>query len=288
MQQVVRSRFLMNTASIARRIRLNFVFETFMLAACFGVLTARGQALTPALQQAPLLPSSFKEMAARNVAAPCFEPPALPGINDYNGPFKKPVGVFAGALDRKAVHPPHYKPELQLCTLSVHGKFLLFVGDTLDPITLVAAGFNASIDQAYDRDSRFGQNAAGYSKRYAANLTDGISSRFFKDFMYPVIFSEDPRYYRLGRGPVQKRTLHAAAHLFIAHHGDGTRTFNYSEWLGTTTSSLLSNTYHPGNQRGFGAIAGRVAFQFANDIGYDLLYEFWPEISSKFRLPFAQ
>jgi hypothetical protein len=281
------SRFYMNTVSVAGRMLFSTLFGAFILTACFGALTACGQSLSSP-QEALSLPPSFKEMAARNAAAPCFEPAPLPDMKDYNGPLKKTVGVFAGALERKTVHQPHYRPGLKLCTLGLNDKFMLFLDDSLDPVTFLAAGFNAGIDHIYDRDSRFGQGAAGYSKRYAAGITDGVSSRFFKDFAYPVIFSEDPRYYRFGRGSIGGRMLHVTAHLFIAHRVDGTRTFNYSEWLGTTTSSLLSNTYHPGNERGFGPTAGRVAFQFANDIGYDMLCEFWPEISSKFKLPFTR
>jgi hypothetical protein len=249
---------------------------------------ACGQVFSPFSEQEYSLPSSFKEMASRNATAPCFEPTRLPELRDYNGPLNKAVGLFADAFEHTTAHPPHYKPAMQLCTLSIHDKFRLFIRDSLDPRTFITAGLNASIDHAYDRDPRFGQGAVGYNKRYAAGLTDDLSSRFFKDFMYPVIFSEDPRYYRLGRGSVQGRMLHTAGHLFVAHHSDGTRTFNYSEWLGTTTSSVLSNTYHPGNKRGFGPVASRVAFQFANDIGFDMLREFWPEISSTFKLPFRQ
>ena len=63
------------------------------------------------------------------------------------------------------------------------------------------------------------------------------------------------------------------------------RMFNYSEWLGTMTGAVLSTTYHPGNRPGTGEAARRVGCSFAFDIGYDMLREFWPEISRKFKLP---
>jgi hypothetical protein len=62
--------------------------------------------------------------------------------------------------------------------------------------------------------------------------------------------------------------------------------FNVSEWLGTTSAVVLSNTYHPGNQRGFTPAAQRVGYSILNDMGFDLLREFWPEIARKFKLPF--
>jgi len=62
--------------------------------------------------------------------------------------------------------------------------------------------------------------------------------------------------------------------------------FNFSEWLGTTSSVVVSNTYHPDAERGVGPTAKRVGVSILQDMGFDVLREFWPEISKKFRLPF--
>lgn len=222
-----------------------------------------------------------------NPSAPCIEPAPVVKLKDYNGPLKKTVGLFARALERKAVHsPPHYKPGALLCALKLKDKFILFAQDSTDPVTFLSAGFWAGMDQASDRDPTFGQGAAGYGKRYAANYADLASSGFFKDFAYPAIFSEDPRYYRIGRGNAGRRLVHAVTHVFVAYRVDGTDMPNYSEWLGTVSSVALSNSYHPGNQRGVGVAAIRVASSFAQDAGFDVLREFWPEISRALKLPF--
>ncbi len=72
----------------------------------------------------------------------------------------------------------------------------------------------------------------------------------------------------------------------MAHRDDGTRMFNFSEWLGTTSAAVLNNTYHPDTQRGFSATAERVSYSILEDMGFDILREFWPEISHKLKLPF--
>jgi hypothetical protein len=205
---------------------------------------------------------------------------------DYRGPFAKVVGTFARKLERKSVRQPHYKPGARLCTLVLKDKFILFVEDTIDPVTFLNAGFNAGISQAENDDPSFGQGAAGYGKRFGANLAGQASSEFFKDFAYPTIFSEDPRYYRLGQGSFRKRLFHAVSHSVIAYRENGTEMFNFTEWLGTSSAVALSNTYHPDNPRGFAPSAERVGWGVANDIGYDVLREFWPEIARKFKLPF--
>ncbi len=240
---------------------------------------------TPAPGQQPAA-APFNEEATKNVAAPCVEPPPMVRLEDYDGPLKKVVGTFARPLERKAVHPPNYKPGAKLCTLKLKDKFVLFVQDSFDPVTFLATGFNAGLDQAENSDPSYGQGAEGYGRRFGAEFTDQASSRFFKDFAYPWIFSEDPRYYRLARGGARRRLLHAVEHAVVAHRDDGKRMFNFSEWLGTTTTAVLSNTYRVDNERGFGPAAQRVTYGILQDIGFDVLREFWPEISRKFKLPF--
>ena len=109
--------------------------------------------------QIPPVPSSFVEQASRNVSASCLEPPRLPELSDYDGPMKKTVGLFAGALERKSVHAGHYKTGVPLCALRTHDKLLLFIEDSIDPLTFLSAGFDAGTDQASNRDSTFGQGA---------------------------------------------------------------------------------------------------------------------------------
>jgi len=240
-----------------------------------------------ALTNPPPSPAApFPGKTRKNVPMPCYEPAPLPGIEEYDGPFRKTVGIFARALERKSVHEPHYKPGTILCSLELSGKFQLFVDDSIDPVNFLDAGFNAGIDHATNRDPSFGQGAKGYATRFGADLADNVSSKFFKDFAYPAIFSEDPRYYRLGEGSSGKRLAHAVEHLFVAHRENGTRTFNYSEWLGSVSAAALGNLYHPGNEHGTGDTARRIGYSFAFDIGYDVLREFWPEITHKLKLPF--
>jgi len=227
-----------------------------------------------------------QEEAAKNPLAPCVQPAPMVRWQDYDGPLKKTVGTFARRLERKSTHVPHYKAGAVLCSFAPKDKFILFVQDMIDPVTFLGVGFDAGIDQAQNSDPTFGQGAAGYGKRFAANTADQASSIFFKDFMFPSLFSEDPRYYRLAHGSGEKRLLHAMRHAFVAHRDNGKEMLNFTEWLGTASAVALSNTYHPGNRRGFGPAAERVGISILTDAGFDVLREFWPEISRKCKLPF--
>lgn len=246
----------------------------------------RAQQPPPVLEQPSAPPVLKNEDIRQNASSSCVEPAPVVSLEDYEGPLKKTVGIFARKLERRAVHHPHFKPGARLCSLEVKDKFILFVEDSVDPVTFLVTAFNAGLDQASDNDPTFGQGAAGYGKRFGANFADQASFKFFKDFAYPSIFSEDPRYYRVRQGSGQNRLFHAIKHTFIAHHDNGSRVFNYSEWLGTISAVTLSNLYHPGNERGFGPAAQAVGLSIVEDMGFDVLREFWPEISRKLKLPF--
>jgi hypothetical protein len=234
----------------------------------------------------PDVPSIQAQPNQQNLAIPCVQPPPVVSWRDYQGPMAKAVGLVGRRLDRKSVHAPHYKPGAILCTLSVKDKFVLFAENTVDPITFLSAAFNSGISQAENDDPSFGQGAAGYGRRFGTNLLDQAESDFFKDFAYPSIFSEDPRYYRQIHGSGRSRLLHALEHSVVAYREDGTRMFNFSEWLGDASAVALSNTYHPDARRGFAPAAERVGYGVGSDAGFDVLREFWPEIARKFKLPF--
>jgi len=224
--------------------------------------------------------------APGEVAAPCLEPPPMVRWEDYQGPLHKTVAALTRKLERTTVHPPHYKTGTVLCSLELDDKFFLFAQDAVDPLSFLSAGFNAGLDQASNQHTGFGQGSAGYGQRFGANFLSQTSSSFFKEFAYPAMFREDPRYYRVSHGSAKHRLLHAAEHVFVAHRDDGNPMFNVSEWLGTASSVWLNGTYYAGGPRGFAPEARRVTYSVLQDVGWDVLREFWPEIAHKLKMPF--
>jgi hypothetical protein len=242
----------------------------------------------PVQETQPVPLATPPEKTQPSAAAPCIKPVPMVRWEDYEGPFQKTVGLVGRRLDRRSTYAPaaHYKPGAALCVLTLHDKFILSLRDMFDPVTFLGIAYTAGISQAENNDPSYGQGAAGYGTRFGAGMAGQATSLLFKDLLYPTIFSQDPRYYRLGTGSTRKRFLHALEHSVVAYRENGTQTFNFTEWLGTTSAIVLSNTYHPDNRRGVGPAASRLGSSIGGDMGYDVLREFWPEIARRFRLPF--
>ncbi len=159
-------------------------------------------------------------------------------------------------------------------------KFKLSV-QYLSPYTFVFAAAAAGINQARNSPSDYGQGAEGYGKRYGAGIADGLIDGILVTGVYPSLLHQDPRYYRLGSGGFSHRAGYAGSRILVTRQDSGRKAFNFSEVLGSFSASAIGVTYYPQSQRDFSDVAERAGVQFAFDAGFNLLKEFYPEISRK-------
>lgn len=183
---------------------------------------------------------------------------------------RRMVGVIPafGITNRK--NPPPLTPG---------GKFHLFVKSAFDPVQFGVVGLQAAISQSQDEFPEYGQGAAGYGKRYGASFADQVSSGFFANYLYPVLFKEDPRYFRLGAGSVKHRIGYSLVQEFVCHTDKGGRSFSYENVLGAFTAGGVSNAYYPAAERGFGLTMSRSAIAIGYGSLGGLVSEFYPDIS---------
>jgi len=160
-------------------------------------------------------------------------------------------------------------------------KFRLMARTMIDPFTFVSAGITAGLGQATNSFSQYGQGATGFAKRYGAAFADNADSNFFSNFVYPSLFKQDPRYFRLGEGSVKKRVGTAIVQEFVARKDSGGHTISYSNILGALTAGSISNIYYPTEDRGFGLTMSRAATALGWGTLGDVLLEFWPDIDQK-------
>jgi len=125
--------------------------------------------------------------------------------------------------------------------LKTSQKFRLFAKTAFDPVIVAIAAAQAGVSQADNQFKQYGQGAEGYGKRFGAAYADQVSSGFFRNFLYPTIFKQDPRYFRLGHGGFVHRFGYSLAQGVVCHTDSGGRAFNISNVLGAFTSGGLSN-----------------------------------------------
>ncbi|HEV2114877.1 MAG TPA: hypothetical protein VGR48_02555 [Terriglobales bacterium] len=165
--------------------------------------------------------------------------------------------------------------------LTARQKFHLFAKSAFDPFVFGVVGVQAGISQADNQFPDYGQGAAGFGKRYGAALGDSISSNFFSNFLYPTLFKQDPRYFRLGEGSTKRRIGYALAQEVVGHTDHGRRSFNFANVLGAVSAGGISNLYYPDSDRGFGLTMSRAGIALFYGSAGGLLDEFWPDIDRK-------
>jgi len=159
-------------------------------------------------------------------------------------------------------------------------KFKLAV-QYLNPYTFVFVAAEAGFNQSRNSPKEYGQGAEGYGKRYGAGFADGLTAGIFVTGVYPSLLRQDPRYYRLGDGNLSHRTGYALTRILVTRQDSGRKAPNFSEVLGSFSSSALAVTYYPKSQRDFSDVAERAGIQFGFDAGFNVLKEFYPDIERK-------
>ena len=181
-----------------------------------------------------------------------------------------------GVIPQYSVTSRHDAP-----ALTPSEKFRLMARGTINPFEFVATGLQAGLSQATDEFPEYGQGAEGYGKRYGASFADQTSSQFFSNFFYPVLFKEDPRYFRLGEGTFKHRIVYSLEQEFVVVKDDRSRGFNFSNVLGAFTSGSISNLYYPEAERGWSNTMSRSAIALAYGSAGGLIDEFWPDVQKK-------
>jgi hypothetical protein len=128
-------------------------------------------------------------------------------------------------------------------------KFDLAWKSSIDPITLLAVGFFAGIEQANNDYKGYGQGAEGYAKRYAANYADDFIGTMIGGAILPSLLKQDPRYFYKGTGSTRSRIFYAVSTTVICKGDNGHWQPDYSGILGGLAAGGISNLYYPAADR---------------------------------------
>ena len=195
--------------------------------------------------------------------------------NDTDGQqTKRILGIAPNfqAVSAGAVLPP----------LSVKQKFWLATQGSFDYSSFISVGIEAGVEQATKTYPEFRQGAAGYGRYYWHTFADSGIENYLTGAILAAMTHEDPRYYTLYRGGFFRRTNYAFSRLWITKKDRGSRTFNFSEIVGSGVASEISSRYYPRHEREASEILERWASQVLNDGVGNVFTEFWPDIHRKF------
>lgn len=133
--------------------------------------------------------------------------------------------------------------------LTAGQKMRLATRFTLDPFTFIYSGALAGIEQANNNYPGYGQEAAGYGKRYGAAVGDIASGSIIGAGVLPAILHQDPRYFYKGTGSIPSRIGYALATIVRTKGDNGQWQPNYSGILGDLASGAISNSYLAASDR---------------------------------------
>jgi hypothetical protein len=193
-------------------------------------------------------------------------------------PFQTTIQV----LGRRSV----FFPELAFDRgpLNRRQKLELAVDETVAPSSFLASAFTSGIGQTRDSLHGYGQEWAGYGKRFGSSVASGASSRLFGTFLMPSALHQDPRYFVKLYGNPASRIIYAMSRVVMTRTDDGRQAFNWSNVVGDLLAEGLATSYLPDEQR----TTGKTFTRFGVRIGFSALdnvvKEYWPTIFRSLRI----
>ena len=167
--------------------------------------------------------------------------------------------------------------------ISSQHKITIALKDSFDWPSYLTGGLFAGLYQLENQNPSWGQGMTGYAKRYASAVGDQIIGNMMTEGIFPALGHQDPRYFRLGSGPLRHRAWYAVTSIFVARMDSGHRMFNFSEWGGNASAVAISNLYYPADQHNPGANVEKLMLSCGTDALSNVAKEFWPDVKRYFQ-----
>lgn len=193
---------------------------------------------------------------------------------DKQAPPGSPGHIFWVVPAYKVEYGQNFKP------LSPKEKFQEWAQAEYDPLGLGVGAFEAATIEHSSTDGfcGYGHGWGGYGECFGSLELDATDSSFLGDFVLPVWWHQDPRYFRLGEHSFGVRLWYAVSRVFVTYNDSGHTVFDSSALTGTVVAAGLSNLYYAPQDVGFGHTMSRIAIDLGNTALYNFAAEFWPDI----------
>jgi len=163
-------------------------------------------------------------------------------------------------------------------SLTANQKYQIAFDNAFDISAHIGNAFQSGIQQMLNAQPHYGQGWGAYGKRFAAAEGDQITGSYLIYGAFPVLFHEDPRYFRRAQGPAPSRIWYAINRTFVTRKDDGTDGFNKSQTLGQLASCGISTSYYATQDRTVGHVFVNWAVMLGFNSGYDVLTEYYPDL----------
>ena len=173
------------------------------------------------------------------------------------------------------------EPDEKIPALTKREKLLLPLHETFRWTTPLALLASAEAGVLRDNNPHFGVNGAGFGERVGAAGLRLASNSVFSDGLLPILFHDDPRYFRKAYGGYRARGLYAFSRVFVDQRDNGGRGLNFSDILGRGFTSALTQTYYPQASIGPEVVFTSWGTSLGQLAGVNGFYEFWPDIKRK-------
>jgi hypothetical protein len=183
-----------------------------------------------------------------------------------------PVGAKYAPLYDRLVFPDQIARRW-----TAKNKFIFAAQQTIEPINVAPALISAGYGQYSNDDPKYGTGPSAFGERFGAAVLRQDSYRMLADGLMPIVFREDPRYYRLGEGSLSKRFDYAVLQTFVTRTDGGTTVPNYAGILGRGIASSLTYTYYPAVSANARVVLLTFATSIAGDAALNVIRELTPE-----------
>ncbi len=156
-------------------------------------------------------------------------------------------------------------------------KLKIAFKDSFDYPLFGIGSIYAGLYQLEDSHPQFGQGVAGYLRRFGTSSADQVIGNMFTEGFMPILFKEDPRYFRKAEGTAKSRTFYALSRIFVTKTDTGARSFNFAEIVGNGMGSAIGLSYYS-DSRDVEDYLQNWGTQLATDAASQVLKEFWPDI----------
>ncbi|MGI8772859.1 MAG: hypothetical protein ACR2JE_15665 [Acidobacteriaceae bacterium] len=169
-------------------------------------------------------------------------------------------------------------PGQEIHPLSASDKLYYAGRLQLSPVIFVPALFSSGYAQLADADPHYGSDGNGFGERFGAAMLRQASDRLTGNGVFPALFRQDPRYYRVAQGSIVHRGVYSALQVLVRRGDSGHEQGNWSGLLGHAFGNALILTYYPQVSAKGSVVATGMATSLAGDAGSKLIDEFLPDI----------